>query len=183
MTWWHVKILRLVTQFEHIVLLQHHYCVMMIVWHDHWTCSTQLLDSAVLTLLTHRFASFDVLCQMIRKSSKPRFFDPHARLDLHDRWRLLDDIVCNIERHSSAPFKTVYKLIVSVERSAPVDDTFDFCSSRCWGLLILLSTQSTSAPQAADSSHGHVFWHHGHVHTTVPSLTLVSSDATPTTRV
>ena len=45
------------------------------------------------------------------------------------------------------------KSIVSVERSAPVGDTFDLCSSRCWGLLILLSSQPTSAPQAADSSH------------------------------
>ena len=91
----------------------------------------------ILTLLTHRFAIFDVLCQMIRKSSKPRFFDPHVRLDLHDRWRLLDDIVRNIERHSRATFKTVYKLIVSVERSVPVDDTFDVYSSRCWDLLII----------------------------------------------
>ena len=36
------------------------------------------------------------------------------------------------------------KSIVSVERSAPVDDTFDLRSSRYRGLLILLSTQPTT---------------------------------------
>ena len=79
-------------------------------------------------------------------SSSTRTKSPRERL------HRLHDVLCSIWQHPSTK-RPSPKSIVSVERSAPVGDTFDLCSSRCWGLLILLSSQPTSAPQAADSSH------------------------------
>lgn len=105
-----------------------------------------------LTRLTH-CCELDCLCEIIRRWSNVHFLHPHAQkapvndyTDYMTCYAAFDNTQAQFPRPSP-------KSIVSVERSASVGDTFDLCSSRCWGLLILLSSQPTSAPQAADSSH------------------------------
>ena len=89
---------------------------------------------------------------MIRRWSNVHFPHPHAqKAPVND---FTDYMTCYVAfDNTQAQFpRPTPKSIVSVERSAPVGDTFDLCSSRCWGLFILLSSQATSVPQAADSS-------------------------------